>query len=98
MNSGNHIASICAKVCVISLSAVARNRRMLLYKLNDDGQILEKTKYIIKKKLVSTDGDDKIASSKASVIKELCLMRDDSVYTVLGNNEIFTLLYDLCTL
>jgi hypothetical protein len=98
MNSENHIVSICAKVCVTSLSVVARNRRMLLYKLNDDGQIFEKPKYIIKKKLVSTGGDDKIASSKASVIKELCLMRDDSVYTVLGNNEIFTLLYDLCTL
>ena len=71
---------------------------MLLYKLNGDGQILEKPKYIIKKKLVSTDGDDIIASSKAFMIKELCLMRDDSVYTVLGNNEILTLLYDLCTL
>ena len=98
MNSENHIVSICAKVCVNSLSVVARNRRMLLYKLNDDGQILEKPKHIIKKKLVSTGGDDKIASSKASVINELCLMRDNSVYTMLGNNEILTLLYDLCTL
>ena len=71
---------------------------MLLYKLKDDGQILEITKYIIKKKPVSTACDDKIASSKASVIKELCLMRYDSVYTVLDNNDLFTLLYDLCTL
>ena len=90
MNSENHIVSI----YVTSLSIVARNRCMLLYKSNDDGQILEKPKYIIMK----TDSDDKIASSKESVIKESCLMRDDSVYTVLDNNEIFTLLYDLCTI
>ena len=50
MNSKNHIVSICANVCVTSLSVVARNRRMLLYKLNGDGQILEKPKYIILKK------------------------------------------------
>ena len=53
---------------------------MLLYKLNDDGQILEKPKYIIKKQLVSTDRDDMIDLNKAFVIKELCLMRDDIQY------------------
>ena len=47
MNSESNLVSICAKVCVTSLSVVARNRRMLLYKLNDDDQILEKPKYII---------------------------------------------------
>ena len=98
MNSENHIVSICAKLCVTSLSVVARNRRVLLYTLNDDGQSLEKPKYIIKQKLVSRAGDDKIISSKASIIKELCLIIDHSVYTVLGNTEIFTLLYELCTI
>jgi len=47
---------------------------------------------------LSTDGDDIISSSKASVTKELCLLGDDSVYTVISNNEIRTFLYDLCTL
>ena len=72
---------------------------MLLYKLND-GKILEKPKYSIKKKLVSTDGDDIIASSKAFVIKELCLMRDDSVYTVLmkylPSSMIYVLYHTTC--
>ena len=39
MNSEYHVVSICDKVCVTSLSVVARNRRMLLYKLNGDGQM-----------------------------------------------------------
>ena len=56
----NHIVLNYAKVCVTSLSVVARN---------NDGLILEKPKYIIKKKLVSTAGDDKICSCKPSVIK-----------------------------
>jgi len=63
MNSENHIVSICAYVCVTSLSVFARNRRMLIYKLIDDGQILVKPKYIVKKKLVSTCSNDKISSS-----------------------------------
>ena len=64
--------------------------RILLYKLNDDGKIFEKPKYIIKKELVSTAGDDMIGGNKVSVITELCLMRDDSVYTVSANNKIYT--------
>ena len=75
------------KVCVTSLSVVARNRRMLLYKLNDDSQILKNQNILLR-----------INLSQQVVTIKLRLMRDDSVYTVLGNNEIFTLLYDLCTL
>jgi len=61
-------------------------------------KVWKNLKYIIKKELVSTAGDDMIGWNKVSDITELCLMRDDSVYTVLSNNEIFTLIYDLCTL
>ena len=75
-----------------------RNRRTLLYKINDDGQIFEKPKHIIRRKLVAMGPDDMITSCEASVIRELCLMRDGYFYTELVSSEIYTLLHDICTL
>ena len=69
MNSENHIVSTCAKVYSTSLTVAARNRRMLLYKINDDGQILEKPKHIIRRKLVAMGADDMVTSCEGSVIR-----------------------------
>ena len=95
LRSDNCIVSLCAKLTEQSQSVVARNRRLLLYKLKDNGDTLSRplNNAMLRLKL---NAESQTHQSIALSIKELCIIRDDELVTDLSCNEINIILNELC--
>ena len=81
------IVSLCAKLTEQTQSVVARNRRLLLYKLKDNGDTLSRplNNAMLRLKL---NAESQTHQSIALLIKDLCRIRDDELVTDLSCNEI----------
>ncbi len=96
--SKNTIVSLCARLCIPSNSIVAKNRKRLLMKMNNDGSILD-NKYsmeYIRNKFKSCDNNPINDTYHGNAIKEMCLIRDGVLQTNLNTDNIIQLLTDLC--
>ena len=75
-DGGNKIVDLCAKFSEVSQSTVGLNRKALLYRINNNGDVFNESVGCIRK---STDALDNVNISDFNcgmVVKELCMVRD----------------------
>ena len=88
--SDNPIVTLCAKLSQYSNSVVAKNRRLLLYTLNNNGSALECVS------VTKVLNDNKEINHVALTIRELCNVRDNILSTDLTSSEINSIIEELC--
>ncbi len=91
--SNNQCTYMCALLCRSSNTAVAKNRRLLMSKLNSDGHDLISCTKI---SLASQYTCDIRCSTMGETVKELCLIRDGVLSSNLDTDEVSFILTDIC--
>ena len=99
LESKNNIVALCAKMCEYSKSYVAYNRKHLLYRLNNNGSIFKGSLKEMLAHLSTVYSADNIIVNHASVIIELCNIRDGVMHldSEITNQELNEFVSFLCT-
>lgn len=93
--SDNVCTQMCSLLCKSSRTPVSINRRILLSKLNDDGESLEINKHMVLRSVYHEDDDE--CRANGFLLKELCQMRDSILVTDLNDSDISHLIDYICT-
>ncbi len=96
--SENPYVKFCTKLCNLSNTAVAFNKRRLLSILNDDGQIFKLKTVVELKRMLSLNMSrcNVKCVADANCVKELCLLKEKYLECELNVDEITCLLNELC--
>ena len=78
-SKNNNIVFLCAKLSEFSQSVVESNRRLLLSFVNNDGSIFDDAHVGIYEKLNKSKHASQQCINTVSVIKELCMIRDEEL-------------------
>ena len=97
LESNNIYVSLCGKLCVMSDTAVAKNRRHFLKIVNDNGIIFSSSmsNIISRIKYIFRNNDE--VDATANVVKELCYVREGFLNVGLTHEEVVLLIHDVCT-
>ena len=95
-NSDNKLVHLCAKFCEVSQSTVGLNRKALLYRINNNGDVFNESIGCIRKSIDALDNVTIRDFNCGMVVKELCMVRDKVLHIELDSSGTIELLTELC--
>ena len=95
-NSDNKLVHLCAKFCEVSQSTVGLNRKALLYRINNNGDVFNESIGCIRKSIDALDNVSIMDFNCGMVVKELCMVRDKVLHIELDSSGTIELLTELC--
>ena len=95
-NSDNKLVHMCAKFCEVSQSTVGLNRKALLYRIKNNGDVFNESIGCIRKSIDALDNVSIMDFNCGMVVKELCMVRDKVLHIELDSSGTMELLTELC--
>ncbi len=96
-HSDNKYVSMCSSLCKLSRTNAASNRRLLLYKLNNNGECFSDSNVSsIRRKLFKLSDCSDECKVIGRCVKELCLMRDGYYQPIFDQSTQLNFVHELC--